>query len=451
MGGSSSKISTVRSGDGPAFSTGAPIPGLLLAWAPAGASPTDRARIGDGITVGRSSGATWTISDERLSGTHLRVRPFGSTFLVEDLASTNGTFAGAERVGDPRPVGPGEVVRAGRCVFVVEADLGRLEAPAAPPPDIVGRFHAPALVHALDVAAQTERHLLLAGESGTGKELCTKHLHRALRPGSPFVAHNCARFASVEEAETTLYGVGRGVFSGVEARAGLLEDAEGGLLFLDELHVLPLRVQQSLLRFVEDGLHARIGAQGPRPLTVRLVFGTNAADGSTEIADDLVARLRVVRVPPLSERRADVPEIFRSALDRSARAQGVAMDTIAPSLTADHAEALCLADFSARNVRALEGIADEIAARVRRGEDPTAAVRRVFGDRLGDSPVARRGESDPDDSSHYDKNRERIVEAFHASRGNLSETERTLKAEGLRVSRRWLAEFLRKWGVRAAR
>ena len=143
--------------------------------------------------------------------------------------------------------------------------------------------------------------------------------------------------------------------------------------------------------------------------------------------------------------------IFEHVLRAAAAANGIGAEPLLGAVGADHHEALCLADFSDRNVRALQSLASEIVARVRTAnEPPEDAARRVFGERLSDSPVARRGAVGTDDaSSHYERNRDRIVRAFHAARGNLSETERALKSEGLRVSRRWLAEFLRRWGVRS--
>jgi len=442
--------STVRSGESAAFASGAPLPGLALAWTRRGASPTDRARIGDSLTIGRSARAAWTIGDDRMSSIHLRLRPFGATALVEDAGSTNGTFVDGERIDAARAIGPGAVVRAGHSIFVFEPDLVALEAAESPPAELAGRFHGPRIARALALAAETGRHVLLAGESGTGKEIAAAWLGR--RAGGPFVAHNCARFASVEEAETTLFGVARGVFSGVEARSGLLEDAHGGALFLDEIHALPLRVQQSLLRFVEDGRHTRIGAATERQLSVRLVFATNLAPEAPEIAPDLVARLGVVTMPPLSERRADVPDIFAHVLARAAGERGVDPAGWLDVLGGDHFEALCLADLAGKNVRALEALAEEILAIGRSGADPVAAVRRAFAERLGDSPVVRRavGASEDDDSL-YERHRDRIVRAYQAADGNLTETERALRGSGLRVNRRWLTEFLRRWGIRPGR
>lgn len=434
------------------FGGGPALPGLLLAFAPTGATPTDRVALARGITVGRSTRADWTIDDDRLSSVHLRVRPFGDELLVEDVQSTNGTFLDGTRITAAKSAPAGSVVRAGRCLFIIERDLRRLEPPRPSIPEIVGRFHGAALGSEIRVGAATGRHLVLWGESGTGKELCARWLGHTLGNGTAFVVHNCARAASAEEAETTIFGVARGVFSGVDARAGLLEEAEGGVLFLDEAHTLPLRVQRSLLRFVEDGLHQRIGGQGPRKLGVRIVLGTNEPIDSPGLAADLIARLFPIRVPSLRERRADVPELFRWVLGlcaRSVRLDAAALDA---ALTPDHLEALCLADLSGRNVRALESAASEIVARCTSlGDAPVDAVGRVFGDRFADSPVVRRTRPHAPTDSHYEEHRREIVAAFEASGGKLGATVKALQGQGLRFSRRWLAEYLRRWGLRTGR
>jgi DNA-binding NtrC family response regulator len=447
------KPSTVRTGSGAVdFGTGPAMPGLLLAWAPEGATPTDRVSLARGVSVGRGNRADWTIGDDRLSAVHLRVRPFGEELLVEDLGSTNGTFVDGERISTARAVASGTVIRAGRSLLVVERDLRRLEPHDSTVTEIVGRFHGPALASDVRVAAATGRHLILHGESGTGKELCARWLGRALGQGGAFVAHNCARAASADEAETTLFGVARGVFSGVEARAGLLEEAEGGVLFLDEAHTLPLRVQRSLLRFVEDAVHQRIGGLAGKPLAVRLVLGTNVPLDSPGLAPDLLTRLFPVRVPSLQERRADIPEILQHALARTARAAGLDGGALVDAVTPDHLEALCLADLAGVNVRALESLASELVARCRSlGEAPGDAVRRVFGDRLAGSPVARRAGPSGPAESHYEAHRHQIVAAFEAAGGKLGATERALEGQGLHFSRRWLAEYLRRWGLRAGR
>ena len=281
-------------------------------------------------------------------------------------------------------------------------------------------------------------------------------------PGRPFVAQLPA--SSPEEAETTIRS--HEASSGVDARAGLIEQADGGILYLDELHNLPLRLQRSLLRFAEDGLFSRIGETKARPAIVRFLFGTNrpvdagVSDGL--LADDLVARTHRIFVPPLSQRRADVPAIFLAAMEKSAAGVHLTTCEWRDLLAADHLEALVLHDTGKGNVRLLEDLAATLAARLA-GTAPAerrATIARLFAQRLEGSPVhSRAGHPAPGDGSTspggrvspYEQHREQIVGLYRQLGGSLSAVEIELRRQGINLHRRWLADFLERWGVRKRR
>jgi len=439
-----------------------PQPALLLAWAPPDAPCADRARLAGTLRVGRSRQADWSIPDRRLSAEHFDLTTREGTVVVRDLDSRNGTFVNAVRLAGTRPLADQDVIRAGRCLFVFVADARELAAAAgidAARHGFAGKFHSPVIVERLQHAAHTGRHLLLEGESGTGKELAARCAHTLRRPTGPFVAHNCARFATIEEAETTLFGVARGVFSGVEPRAGLLEQAEAGTLYLDEMPNLPARVQRSLLRFAEDGILARIGESRGRPADVWLLLGANRSPDEPaddrSLAPDLVARTHRLHLPPLRRRRADIPEIFLACLERIRSRTAPDEADLAPLLGADHFETLLLHDTRHTNVRFLEDLAAEIAARLlgtprdlRRN-----TLARLFLRRLPDSPVlARFQDPEPDGpqgtGSPYERHRDEILAAYRDLGGNLSAVEDALRKRGIELHRRWIAVFLERWGVR---
>jgi len=162
---------------------------------------------------------------------------------------------------------------------------------------------------------------LVTGESGTGKELVARLLHfGGRRKGKPFVAVNCGAIPETL-LESELFGHRRGAFTEARSdRAGLIEEAGGGTLFLDEIGELPLPLQTKLLRFLQEGEIRRLGDTETRKVNVRLVAAT-ARDLEREVAggrfrEDLFYRLNVIRihVPPLRERRDDIPLLAKHFL-----------------------------------------------------------------------------------------------------------------------------------------
>ena len=164
--------------------------------------------------------------------------------------------------------------------------------------------------------------LVLEGETGTGKSWLAREVHkRGRRAQGPFVALNCAALpATLLEVE--LFGSEPGAFTGARAKAGLCETASGGTLFLDEVGELPLELQPKLLTMLEGGEVRRVGGLSVRRVDCRIVVATNR-DLAAEVAagrfrEDLFYRLDVLRyaVPPLRERRAEIPTLVEALLHR---------------------------------------------------------------------------------------------------------------------------------------
>jgi two-component system response regulator HydG len=168
--------------------------------------------------------------------------------------------------------------------------------------------------------------VLIGGESGTGKELIAQAVHRnSARAAKRFVALNCA--AETENLlESQLFGHVRGAFTGaVDHREGVFEYANHGTLFLDEIGDMPLKMQAKLLRVLETGQVVRVGSNELRQTDVRLVSATNkdlpAMIAKGEFREDLYFRIKGAQVvlPPLRERREDVPRIIAHAVARAAK------------------------------------------------------------------------------------------------------------------------------------
>jgi two-component system response regulator PilR (NtrC family) len=188
---------------------------------------------------------------------------------------------------------------------------------------------SPALTGLFDLARKlstVRSSVLIVGESGTGKELFARAIHyNGITRDKPFVAVNCG---AIPESliESELFGHRKGAFTGaVRDRIGYFESANGGTLFLDEISTLPLAVQSSLLRVLEERVVVPVGDTRPRPVDVRIIAASNqdlqvlCREG--KFREDLLYRLDVVRLtlPPLRERRQDIPLLAHHFLDKYTR------------------------------------------------------------------------------------------------------------------------------------
>ena len=209
-------------------------------------------------------------------------------------------------------------------------------------PQIVGED--PKLKHvtvALHRAAATDTTVLLEGESGTGKELAARAIHRASpRAERPFVAVNCATLSETL-LESELFGHEKGAFTGAAARKpGKVEVADTGTLFLDEVGEIPLPLQAKLLRFLQEREFERLGSTRPIQVDVRVIAATNRNLGEAVRAgtfrEDLYYRLNVITLslPPLRERREDIPLLVHHFVRKHGRALGLPGKQVAVELMA---------------------------------------------------------------------------------------------------------------------
>jgi DNA-binding NtrC family response regulator len=240
---------------------------------------------------------------------------------------------------------------------------------------IVGRSSAMReMVSVLERIAPTDVAVLVEGESGTGKDMVARAVHgMSKRGGGPYVALNMSAIPE-HLAESELFGHEKGAFTGAEtARAGFFAEAEGGTLFLDEIGLLPSTLQAKLLRVLQDGDYIPVGSRKPRKANVRIVCATNedlkrnVEQG--KFREDLYYRIRVVpvRLPPLRERREDIPLLVEHLTKKHALRLG------RPPLAPDAEAMRALLDHAwPGNVRELEH-ALERALLLARGETITVA------------------------------------------------------------------------------
>ncbi|WP_372871225.1 nitrogen regulation protein NR(I) [Shewanella sp.] len=198
-------------------------------------------------------------------------------------------------------------------------------------PEIIGE--APAMQEVFRAIGRLSRSsisVLINGQSGTGKELVAGALHKhSPRKDKPFIALNMAAIPK-DLIESELFGHEKGAFTGAAGvRQGRFEQANGGTLFLDEIGDMPLDVQTRLLRVLADGQFYRVGGHSPVQVDVRIIAATHQdlerLVQQGQFREDLFHRLNVIRVhlPPLRERREDIPQLARHFLAAAAREMGV--------------------------------------------------------------------------------------------------------------------------------
>ncbi|MCS6977199.1 MAG: sigma-54 dependent transcriptional regulator [Gemmatales bacterium] len=235
----------------------------------------------------------------------------------------------------------------------------RLKA-AEGPTVLVGSSPAMQAVHRLiSRIAPTDSTVLILGETGTGKELAARTIfQQSRRCDMPFVPVNCGAL-SENLVESELFGHRKGAFTGADRdHRGLFEVANGGTVFLDELGELNKNIQVKLLRFLESGEIRRVGENEPFKTDVRVLCATNrdlrAMIERDEFREDLYFRINTfeIRLPPLRERREDIPELARHLLSRAARRP---LEQIVELLTPEAIDALLEHDWPG-NVRELANV-----------------------------------------------------------------------------------------------
>jgi DNA-binding NtrC family response regulator len=230
---------------------------------------------------------------------------------------------------------------------------------AGPRPALVGQSAAmQELFKLIVMLADNDLTVLVQGESGVGKELVARAIHASgARAKEPFVAINCAAIPE-QLIESELFGHERGAFTDAKAaRSGRFEAAGQGTLFLDEISELPLHLQSKLLRVLQERTFERVGGLSAVPFRARLVCASNRELASAVAAgafrEDLYHRVNIVtlQVPPLRERRDDIPELVQALMQRANREVGKAITSVEQAVL----EKLKARDWPG-NVRELEHV-----------------------------------------------------------------------------------------------
>lgn len=256
-----------------------------------------------------------------------------------DLDTAVQAFQGGAFEYLPKPFDVDQALALIRRAVAVAEPIALDETEASGEREMLGKAAAMQDVfRAIGRLSQSHVTVLITGESGTGKELVARALHEhSLRKGKPFIAINTAAIPK-DLLESELFGHERGSFTGAQAtRQGRFQQAEGGTLFLDEIGDMPSDLQVRLLRVLQDGEYYRVGGQAPMKSNVRIIAATHQnLDERVKLGlfrEDLLHRLNVVRLrlPPLRERRDDVPLLMKHFLGKSAQTLGGDMKSLTPA------------------------------------------------------------------------------------------------------------------------
>jgi DNA-binding NtrC family response regulator len=301
----------------------------------------------------------------------------------------------------------------------------------------------------LQKVAETDLTVLVLGESGTGKELVAQALHnRSPRKDRPFIAVNCAAM-NRELVESELFGHEKGAFTGADARRlGRFEAADGGTIFLDEIGDMAPETQAKVLRVLQERSFERVGGSGQIAVDVRVIAATHR-NLTEEVAqgrfrEDLYYRLKVVDIdlPPLRERREDVPALAQRFLEQVTERLGLEKKQFS-----DEALAMLARHGWPGNVRELHNVIEQAAvlsAGATIDEGDLNLGRDLRDDSGGLARVEGLGFADAKKRAVEDFERSFLLQALRRNDGNISRT-----AESIGMVRQSLQQKIRELGLRS--
>jgi DNA-binding NtrC family response regulator len=334
-------------------------PALLLAFPRPGSGPAQRRAIPRGGLVLGLGEAVFDgpFGDPCMSSRHAEISIEGGRATLRDLGSSASTRVNGVAVQGPCILEEGDVLRLGDTVLVFTTTRCAASTDVEPPPGHPGLTGVTPSIEAvrrsIDAVAPHPRTVVVTGETGTGKEIVAGMLHQRSGRSGPFLAVNCGGFSEGLLA-SELFGHVRGAFTGaVSEQLGLFRAAKGGTLLLDEASDIPLALQPILLRVLETREVRPVGSSRDVAVDVRVVAASNRElVGLVQqglFRADLYARLAqwVIRLPPLRDRRQDIPALSRALVAR--------IEAGGRPMTPDLEEALLLHPWPL-NVRGLSNV-----------------------------------------------------------------------------------------------
>jgi len=403
--------------------------------------------------IGKSPDNDLVLADATVSRDHCELIRDSRGYLLRDLGSTNGTLLDGAVIREGY-LSAGAVISVGRVELKVRPFAERIDVLPSER-ERFGELHGqhPAMREIfglLERLAPSDASLLIGGETGTGKDLLARAAHAASpRAEGPFVVVDCgAVVANLIESE--LFGHEKGAFTGAsDTRKGAFELAHKGSLFLDEIGELPLAMQPKLLRALETRRIRRVGGEREIPVDIRVIAATHR-DLKQEVErghfrEDLYFRLAVVplHLPPLRERRQDIPMIARALLQQLTSGSEA-------ELAPETMHALCAHDWPG-NVRELRNVLERSALMARAAGEHTVRVLGLPAQAALVQPSAAQADAfDP--AKSYRETREAWEQDFERRyvtwllerhQGNVSSAARAAD-----MDRKYLHKLAKKHGLR---
>lgn len=291
------------------------------------------------------------------------------------------------------------------------------------------------------LAAKNDSNLLILGESGTGKDILAQAIHNAShRSNGPFIPINCAALPK-NLIESELFGYENGAFTGANKNGnpGKFELADGGTIFLDEIGDMPLELQTTLLRVLQNKEIIRVGGKHPKSIDVRIIAATNSdletAVKNKEFRSDLYYRLNVlsIEIPPLRERKEDISLLIDHFT--KSHTSGELNLNFFPSTARK-----ILTEYSwPGNVRELENIVERV---IIASGDETVSISQILRQFLHITPNISQDMSQVPNYIHPDRERDRIIEILLQEHGYVPES-----AQRLGMSKRTLYRKIQKYNI----
>ena len=429
----------------------------------------------DELRLGRGAARTFVqqdgrkaaleIPDPRMSGKHARIVREDGGWLVEDSASTNGTFVAGKRTTQALLEEP-TIITLGATVFLfdpAETVPDGLKPAVSDSASFKSRPRGTAtLVPVVEQAmprlvrvAMSKLSVLLMGESGAGKEVLAQTVHKLSGRTGPFVAINCGALAPTL-VESQLFGHLKGAFSGaLKDEPGIVRASSGGTLFLDEIGELPASAQATLLRVLQEKEVLPVGGTKPVPVDLRVVAATlKPIDQSPNFRSDLYARIAafVHRLVPLRERRGDVGIVIADLLPRVAgdRTEKIRFAPDLATALVSHGFPLNFRELehilsvalvtSSEDLLRLESVGDALKPKGSRSPDDPSDRDRPSGRETALKDTGKHSKVPRELTEEDLKLKDELVAALTKTRGNISEISRTMGKTRMQIHR-WMKRF----------